>query len=351
MKNKIGFIGTVGIPNCYGGFEAFIDCLAPELANDYEVYVTCHSKKYISNSIKVYKNVNLIYISIPANGFLSPLHDFYAFLKVINIGCKKIIILGYSSGPFYIFYRLISNLMKIKIYTNIDGLESRRYKQSSIIGKVLKLFEFFSCKYSDVLIVDSKSLFSFINDRYNNKIKYLPYSGDHCLITTSKINRQVLCISRIVPENNVEMILAAIAMIGEVQSNYIGNWSNSKFGNQLYYSYSNYKNILLKNSIYDAALLNKYRSECSIYIHGHSVGGTNPSLVEILFYDCIILAYDCDFNRETAGNCAHYFSDINELVNLINKALDNQLSLGDRNYYRDIYRISKIKDEFIKIIS
>ena len=109
--------------------------------------------------------------------------------------------------------------------------------------------------------------------------------------------------------------MEAFSKSSDIQLIYIGNWDNNKYSKALKEKYISHNNIILLDAIYDINVLNLIRSNCTIYVHGHSVGGTNPTLVEAMYVGLPILAYDVDFNRETTQNKVLYFKKIKQLQN------------------------------------
>ena len=105
----------------------------------------------------------------------------------------------------------------------------------------------------------------------------------------------------------------------------IGNWQNSDFRKELFSRFSSFNNIHLLDPIYESDKLNQIRSNCKLYIHGHSAGGTNPSLVEAMYLGLPIFAFGVDYNKETTENKALYFNNVTELVSLLNNINDEQL--------------------------
>ena len=129
-----------------------------------------------------------------------------------------------------------------------------------------------------------------VEDDGTLKSKYGLVKGQYCFK-----------VARIEPENNIEMILQAFVQMPDETIVIVGNWERSEFGKRLKNEYSSYKNIRLLNPIYDGHELNLLRSNCKLYIHGHSVGGTNPSLVEAMNLHLPIIAYDVLYNKETTA--------------------------------------------------
>jgi glycosyltransferase involved in cell wall biosynthesis len=137
--------------------------------------------------------------------------------------------------------------------------------------------------------------------------------------------KYALKVCRIEPENNIHLILKAFSD-SKLPLVVIGNWNHSKYGVVLKKKYAASKNLFLLDSIYDQNILNQIRSNCTIYIHGHSAGGTNPSLVEAMALGLPILSYDVVYNRETTFNRAKYFKSKEDLKKVIQEIKPEELS-------------------------
>lgn len=122
------------------------------------------------------------------------------------------------------------------------------------------------------------------------------------------------------------MILEAFANMPSHSLVFIGNWENSEYGRFLRNSYSVYTNIYLCDPVYEPDVLRVIRDNASLYVHGHSAGGTNPSLVEMMHLGLPVLAYDCNFNRYTTEEMAIYFDSSDTIIKKISM-LENSLSL------------------------
>lgn len=237
--------------------------------------------------------------------------------------------LNIIQNSFLPFFKLLT---RAKFITNIDGLEWRRDKWNSKVKRFLKFSEKIAVQYSDVVITDNEAISEYVFNEYNKDSRVIAYGGDHAWLNTEDVfttrnykSDYYLSVCRIEPENNVELILKTFSKL-KYKIKFIGNWNGSEFGKKLRLHYSNYPNIEMIDPIYDLQQLFHLRNNCIGYIHGHSAGGTNPSLVEAMHFSKPIFAYDCKFNRYTTENEACYFSNESDLAEKI--IMHCELSLG-----------------------
>ncbi|MCP2005423.1 UNVERIFIED_ORG: glycosyltransferase involved in cell wall biosynthesis [Buttiauxella agrestis ATCC 33320] len=341
MKN-VHVVGIVGIPASYGGFESLVENLTKfnEGSDEYRYTVYC-SGYNVKEKLKYHNDARLKYIPIKANGVWSIFYDIVSLLISLREKPDSILILGVSGCVILPFYRFFS---KAKVITNIDGLEWRREKWNTLAKSFLKFSEKIAVKYSDVIVADNAAISDYVKQEYNVDSRVIAYGGDHAYSSERSFDTKdyALALCRIEPENNVQMILDAFTKT-PFHLKFIGNWNVSSFGIDLKKKYSAYKNIEMIDPIYDIRELVKLRGECRYYVHGHSAGGTNPSLVEIMHFEKPIFCFDCSYNRSTTENKAIYFSDDNDLAALISTAelrlADNAIAMGEiarRRYTWDI---------------
>tara|TARA_B110000211_G_C14092689_1_gene560140 strand:- start:786 stop:1829 length:1044 start_codon:yes stop_codon:yes gene_type:complete len=320
--NKVSIIGTVGVPACYGGFETLVDNLLDEKDRDQHVTVYCSSKSY-ETKIATYKNAHLHYIPLNANGAQSIPYDIWSLCHAVYKGADNILLLGVSGAICLPFIRLFS---KARIVTNIDGLEWKRAKWGRWIKAFLKYSEKLAVKYSDVVVADNKGIADHVKSEYGVESTVIAYGGDHALTADLNLSDAgyALALCRIEPENNVELILEAFSQTNK-KLTFIGNWDKSDFGLAMKAKYQHFENIDIVDPIYDIKSLFEIRQKCSFYVHGHSAGGTNPSLVEMMHFHKNIVAFDCNYNRASTEDEASFFLDTKALVQLINSStsLDN----------------------------
>ena len=323
---KVAIIGTAGVPARYGGFETLVHHLVQNLNEEFSLSIYCSNKFYKrSERVKYWNNARLFYLPFNANGVQSIIYDICSILHAIFYA-DTLIVLGVSGG---IVIPLVKLFSKKKIIFNIDGLEWRRQKWGHWVRKFLKFSEKIAIKYSDADITDNEAIKRYTAMYYNTLSHLIEYGGNHCNhhTITNKHRKQyeflkkpyAFKVCRIEPENNVHVILEAFSKIPSKVLVVVGNWENSTYGKELKNEYGKYKNIYLVDPIYDQYELDLLRSNCHVYIHGHSAGGTNPSLVEAMYLALPIIAFDISYNRATTENYAIYFKSANHLFEILKK--------------------------------
>ena len=335
MENKkIAIIGTVGLPAKYGGWETLASNLTWQLKSKFDFTVFCSVPNYLDQPSE-YNGVKLEYINLNANGIQSIPYDCISIYKALKFA-DTILILGVSGCIFLPFVKLFGNS---KIIVNIDGLEWKRDKWNSFAKWFLKWSEWFGVRFSDLVVTDNKAIQAYVSDIYGVSSELIPYGGDHVSKVRSTTNEKcnydflgddyAFKVCRIEPENNLDMILEAFGMFDALPLVIVGNWSNSVYGVGLRQKYKDHKHIHMLNPIYDQKSIDLLRSNCSVYIHGHSAGGTNPSLVEAMYLELPIITFDVSYNRETTQNKSVYFGDKHQLISiLINLDESDMKALG-----------------------
>lgn len=350
---KISILGTVGVPASYGGFETLVDNLIDPV--DYEdcqesnLFVYCSSKHYQkSEQKKYYKNAELIYVPLKANGVQSILYDMFCMLHAVISRSNVLLILGVSGCLFLPFIRFFSDA---KIVTNIDGIEWRRDKWGKIARFILRLSERSAVLFSDVVIADNQAIADYVMAEYHKPCSVIAYGGDHAINSTLKKSDELYALSvcRIEPENNIELILNAFSN-SKINLKIIGNWNNSAYGIRLKEKYSEFDNIEMIEPIYDLEILQKFRSACSFYVHGHSAGGTNPSLVEMMHFGKPIYCFDCNYNRATTEDKSIYFKDATQLNDLLLEPISLDVGVQMMEIANRRYTWSTIRKQYFDVL-
>jgi glycosyltransferase involved in cell wall biosynthesis len=345
MKKRIAIIGTVGVPAKYGGFETLTEYLTKYLASEYKITVYCSSKSY-ETKLNSYNGSALKYINLKANGAQSIPYDILSIFDALK-SSDTLVILGVSGCIVLPFIKLFS---KKRVVINIDGLEWKRDKWGKLAKLFLKYSEKLAVTYSDVIVSDNKVIQEYVRSEYHKESKYIAYGADHVskeqLSDSTKKKYRFLCnpyafkVCRIEPENNIHIILEAFYQYKKLNLVIIGNWSNSKYGQALRNQYSKIENIFLLDPIYNQNILNQIRSNAYVYIHGHSAGGTNPSLVEAMYLGLPIMAFGVEYNKETTHYKALYFDNKEDLQMLLKNTSktdlqdisENMQIIANKNY-------------------
>lgn len=317
---KIAILGTVGIPATYGGFETLAENLAryfhaKELPGRLVVY--CSAKSCPERPVS-YLGVELRYVGLKANGVSSILYDIVSLFSAVRHGSNVILLLGVSGAIALPLIRLISHA---RIVTNIDGIEWKRAKWKGLARGVLRLSERFAVRFSHEVIADNRGIARHVMETYGRDCQVIAYGGDHAVVAQAQPykgealpSHYALALCRIEPENNVALILEAFAQQPEMPLVFVGNWCNSPFGQALKQRYRNVRHLHLLDPIYDPGVLRTLRGNAVLYIHGHSAGGTNPSLVEMMHFGVPVSAFDCVFNRFTTDGQAIFFANAEQLA-------------------------------------
>jgi glycosyltransferase involved in cell wall biosynthesis len=365
---KIAFISTRGIPNNYGGFEQFAEYISVGLAmRGYEVVVySPHFHPYRENT---YKGVRIKHIYSPEKWMGSSTGSFfYDFASLWDALRNEQVDIIYEAGytsivPAYIWFNVKKNKRPI-IITNMDGLEHKRSKFNKWVRKFLNWEEKVAVAQSHYLIADNKGIQSYLKTKYGLNSKFLAYGANIYDNYDAKYLKEFglesrqyyLLVARLEPENNIKMIIDGYLASEqkEIKPLVIVGKTDTSYGKYLVRRYEQELSVRFLGGIYDFDKLNSMRYFSSAYFHGHSVGGTNPSLLEAMASECFILAHDNEFNRTVLNDNALYFStaqNVSFLLNgLYNTLLQHKESyvVGNLKEIQEHYSWEKLIDEHEK---
>ena len=325
MMKKVAVVGTQGVPAKYGGFETLVEnIIGANCSSGIEYTIFCSGKDF-SVRQSTYKGSRLKYLPLHANGIQSIPYDIWSLCKTIR-GYDTVLVLGTSGCSFLPFFRLF---YRKRLVVNIDGLEHRREKWGRVARWILRFSESMAVRYADVVVADNQGIRDYVTETYRKDSVLIAYGGDHVdrIVSPAReaeILRQygvtpqgyAISVCRIEPENNCHVILEAFSK-SDRRLVYIGNWDRNEYGKALKEKYGRCPNITIHSPEYDLDTLYVLRSHAAVYVHGHSAGGTNPSLVEAMFFGRPIFCFDVVYNRATTGGQAYYFRDSDELSSLL----------------------------------
>jgi len=345
---KIAIVGTRGIPNNYGGFEQLAQYLSLGLkTKGHEVYVyNSHKHPYQED---MWEGIHIIHKYDPEKriGTVGQfVYDLKCILNTRKHGFDIILNLGYTSSS--VWMRLFPE--KALVITNMDGLEWKRSKYSRKVQAFLRFAEALAVKRSDRLVADSRAIQTYLRKKYNKESEFIAYGAD----VFSNPEQSVLegfkvapysynmLIARMEPENNIEMILDGMS---ESSTHFpffvVGNTEN-KFGRYLLEKYKADKRIVFTGPIYEMRQVNNLRYFSNLYFHGHSVGGTNPSLLEAMGCNCLVAAHDNEFNKGVLDSDAFYFGNKTDITRL----LDSKTLTEEKRKAFTSHNIEKIRNSY-----
>jgi rhamnosyltransferase len=342
---NVFIIGSKGIPAKYGGFETFVDKLT-EYRKDKNIkyHIACLAKdsnEFEYNGARCF-NINVHNIGSAKAVYydIAAIRACIKYIKSKNIKSFVIYILACRIGPFIKHYKKIIYALGGHIYVNPDGHEFLRGKWIIPIKKYWKYSERLMVRNADLLICDSMNILKYICDdykRYNPSTAFIAYGAEtnRSKLTDEdpqllswftehdiKPKEYYLIVGRFVPENNYETIIREfIKSKTDKDLIIITNTGEKHYYNRLISitHFNNDSRIKFVGTVYNKELLKKIRENAYAYIHGHEVGGTNPSLLEALSSTSLNLLLNVGFNFEVAEESAIYWSKANDnLSSIIN---------------------------------
>jgi len=324
--------GSKGIPARYGGFETFVEHLTAGKQSEAICYhVSCMNQEKTNFE---YNGAECFSVGVPLPGAPGRILHVCLVLSRVEAWCRAhpgqqaiVCILGCRIGPLLIPHAARLHRLGVRIFCNPDGLEWKRDKWSAPVKKFLRLCEACLVTHSDLAICDSKNIEQYIRDTYGSRVKkttFIAYGADvkHSCCPEERVGEwfdrfgirrgeYYLIVGRFVPENNYETMIREF-MDSDTRRDLviITNVEQNKFYERLLEQtgFSSDPRIKFVGTVYDRELLKKIREEAFAYIHGHEVGGTNPSLLEALASTRINLLLDVGFNREVAEAAALYWN-------------------------------------------
>jgi len=372
MKSRIALLGSRGIPAKYGGFETFAERVAPALAAEgREVWVSCEGTAPRRPS--EYKGVKLFYFPLKPfrRVFYETTYDIYSLLRA-SLTCDCVIMLGYGAGFFF----FIPKLFRKKIAVNVDGREWTREKYNSLEKTALHVNELFALRYADVAIADARAIKAYLKTSRGVEATYIPYGVDvpasapwnpamlRALHSTSELaslesSAYYLLVARLERENNIDMIVQGfLAADTDKQLIIVGDFLDSRYQSEIDALISHdrgYDRVTFVGAVYEHDVLSMLRQHCFAYLHGHSAGGTNPSLLEAMIAQNVILAHDNPYNREVCDRFALFFNDASAVCTHI-RSLEAHpdayqgLRIGASNRAKNDYSWSRVVQQYEMLI-
>lgn len=386
-------IGSKGLPGSYGGYETFLDKLTEYHQNNRNIqyHVACKANgdgvspelRSMPDRFK-YHNADCFKIHVPEVGAAQAIcYDCMALEYCINhirkheIKNAIVYVLACRIGPFFAHY--VSEIHRLggKVFVNPDGHEWMRAKWSKPVREYWKISEKLMVKHADLIICDSKNIELYIQEtykKYSPNTTYIAYGAetknsnlsDESMDLVNWYNKYnitkkeyYLVVGRLVPENNIETIICEFMKSESKKDLVIISTKNDSLLNELdkVHGFRKDSRIKFVGTVYNQELLKKIRENAYGYVHGHSVGGTNPSLLEALGSTELNLLYDVGFNRECAEDGALYwtkeFGNLSDLFNKADELSEDSISILGRKAKKrilDAYSWKFISDRYEEVL-
>jgi len=338
-KMRIAILGARGIPARYGGFETFADEISRRLVQSgFEVSVFCEATSETQPS--TYRGVDLIYVARPSAGALSTIAYDCLCLWQARKSYDVVYMLGYGSSIFCFLPRLWGT----QVWINMDGLEWKRGKWGILGRSYLHLMEWIATWMPNRIIADARSIRTDLRKRYAVRIPcdVLPYG---CYILTETPSEEALVqrdleageyylvLCRFEPENHVVEIIDGFLSSDSKRSLVLIGNDKAATPYVLGLLERKDKRVRFLGPVYDRRQLDSLRFHSRAYFHGHSVGGTPPSLLEAMGSSCLIVSHDNLFNREVLDDAGLYFDttdDLRRIVTEIDSGIISEEALEER---------------------
>jgi len=360
---RIAILGTRGIPNHYGGFEQYAELLSVYLVQqgfDVTVY-NSHNHPYQETT---YKGVKIKHIFDPEKKLGTIGQFFYDLGCILDTRKQKfdmVYQLGYTSSAIFNFLFPAGSV----IVTNMDGMEWKRSKYNKYVQRFLMYSERIAVKRSNFLVADSLGIKEYLDAKYPVDAFFSAYTAE-LPAAFSAASLQAydlpaggydLLIARLEPENNVDTIMEAHTLARTSTPLIVIGNHKTKYGAYLTEKYRDVSSIRFIGAVYDKASIDNIRHFSRIYFHGHSVGGTNPSLLEAMACSCNIVAHNNIFNKSVLGDDAWYFNDAAGLsdmitlfqqhVNFFRQSAQNNVK-KIKSIYSEEYIFKSLKEKLIE---
>lgn len=355
---KIAIVGIQGLPNQYGGFETLSEFLVKHLGKEHEFTVYCSGIDQKGKPAE-YQGAKLKYYDITSHGGKGILFDCKCLWDAARGDYDVILILGFGPGPLMPF---LPQSIKKKCILNFGGLDWKRDKWSKKAQWVIKTCEKLLVKNSTIVVSDNGKIRDYVTDEYGKDSALIAYGGDQAslLPITDELREKypflngkyAFEVARIQSDNNIEMLMQAFMKAQEMPFVLVGNWKSTEWGREMKAKYEHEKPLVLLDAIYDKSILDVLRSNCYVYVHGHSAGGTNPSLCEAMYLGLPILAFSNGYNENTTNFCAKYFKDADDLCQMVRTISKDELETMRpqlKAYADEHYRWEHIAREYEKL--
>ena len=368
-RKSIAILGTRGIPANYGGFETFADTIGRRLVEaGHRVIVTCERHAQDEAPATRYEGVELVHVSAPRLGpFSTIVHDVLCLWR-LRRETDVVYLLGYGAA----FFAFVPRLFKKEVWINPDGLEWKRGKWNAVARLWFRIMEWLTMRVASLVVADAHALQEILVRRHGTRTPIVTIAYGTAVLEEPQAETAVrehgldvggyfLAICRFEPENHLLEIVEGYRRAGVSSLLVIvgDHTSETPYVQLLRAAAADVEGVRFLGVEFDPARLASLRTHCRAYVHGHSVGGTNPSLLEALGAGApTVIAHDNPFNREVlSGVPAEWFVSTADCAAAFQRA--HELSCADaearrtaaRARARDAYDWDLVAEQYARRLS
>ena len=323
---RMAMIGTRGVPATYGGFETAIEEVGQRLvALGHEVTVYGRS-----TSRELKQHLGMSVVNLPAIRIKSLETLSHTALSSMHLAASRrhdvAFVFNAANAPFVPFLR--SRVSAVAVH--VDGLEWKRDKWGAWGRRYYRFAEQMAVREADALIADAQGIADYYEEEFGIPTELITY-GSRILrdiraegVTSLGLEPGAyhLVVARFEPENHVDVIVQGYCRSSaELPLVIVGSASYAaEYAEGIDQAAGADRRIRLLGAVFDQGLLDQLYAHALTYIHGHSVGGTNPSLLRAMGGGTAVLGWDVNFNREVAGTAGLYFRRAEQLARQIEEA-------------------------------
>jgi glycosyltransferase involved in cell wall biosynthesis len=357
---KLAIIGARSLPARWGGFDTVVSQLAPRLVKrGYDVTVYCQPRYSSPERPAVYDGVKLRYIpSLNSKSLEALSYEGLCALDSIRRDFDLVYVLGLRAS----FVHLLHKIRGRPVVMNTDGFDWQRRKWGRLARAYLRTSEAIGARFvATHLICDSRATQPYFRQKYGRNSTYIGYGATNGEELPERIlpiyglapKSYYLIVARIEPENNIDIAIREHNRAGVSRPLVIVGAANyrSRYESQIK-RLADPNRVRFLGGIYQPGHVDQLYANAYAYIHGHEVGGTNPSLLQAMGNGCASIAFDVPFNREVLGSAGRYFDtspgtlakQLNELDS--NEELAESLGLAAQQRASRFYAWDQVIDEY-----
>lgn len=360
-RPRISILGTRGVPAAHGGFETFVHHCAPYLVRrGYDVTVYCQADGTGPVTTDYWRGVQRVVVPVSQRGAWGTMVFDWKSTRLAAATDSLILTCGYNTAGLSLLYRLRGRRQII----NMDGIEWRRQKYKWHERAFLYLNERLGCVWGNHLIADHPEIKRHLQTRVAaEKITMIPYGAEEVTAADADLLKPLgldpyeyaIVIARPEPENSIlQMVRAFSARKRNVKLVVLGNYRRTvRYEAEVLDAAG--EEVIFPGAIYDPAITAALRYYARLYLHGHTIGGTNPSLVEALGAGTPVLAHDNKYNRWVAERGGIYFADEADCGAKLDHVLDDAdgllaLSENCRARFHERFTYERVLQEYESLV-